>query len=356
MMASTDEISPPRKVITLVKNVIISALATAVLMIPPMYSQTFQTDANAATSSVQFVLVQDGVKLEVLDYGGIGRPMIFLAALGPDAHEWDKFAPKFKANHHVYAITRRGFGASDKPSPSDENYAADRLGDDVLAVMDKLKLDRPILVGHSVGGEELSSIGSRYPEKVAGLVYLDAGYSYAFYNSAEGNALSDQTELKRLVKQALQGPPSLEMEEKLLASIMLNEKELRASIDKKIKAQQAGAPKRSVAPPSPPANMPPPPAAMKAIVTNTEKYTVIPVPILAIYAVPHDLSKQYKDPTVRASEEAKDAVGTKKQVDAFEAGLPSAHVVRLAHADHYIFESNVSDVLREMNEFLAKLP
>jgi pimeloyl-ACP methyl ester carboxylesterase len=38
------------------------------------------------------------------------------------------------------------------------NYRADRLGDDVLAVIEALKLDRPILVGHSVAGEELSSV------------------------------------------------------------------------------------------------------------------------------------------------------------------------------------------------------
>ena len=34
-----------------------------------------------------------------------------------------------------------------------------------------------ILAGHAIAGEELSSIGSRYPERVAGLVCLDAGYS-----------------------------------------------------------------------------------------------------------------------------------------------------------------------------------
>src|SRR5215813_15548101 len=73
---------------------------------------------------------------------------------------------------------RGGFGASSVPA---SGYGADRLGDDVLAVIEKLAISKPVLAGHSLGGEELSSIGSRHPEKVAGLVYLDAGYSYAFY-------------------------------------------------------------------------------------------------------------------------------------------------------------------------------
>lgn len=61
-------------------------------------------------------------------------------------------------------------------------YSADRLGDDVLEVIAALKLNRPVVAGHSVAGEELSSIGSRHPQKVAGLVYLDAAYSYAIYD------------------------------------------------------------------------------------------------------------------------------------------------------------------------------
>ena len=54
--------------------------------------------------------------------------------------------------------------------------AADTFGDDVLGVIDALKLERPILAGHSLAGQELSSIGTRYPDRVAGLVYLDAGF------------------------------------------------------------------------------------------------------------------------------------------------------------------------------------
>ena len=39
----------------------------------------------------------------------------------------------------------------------------------------------------------------------------------------------------------------------------------------------------------------------------------------------------------------------------FEAGVPNARVVRLQHADHYIFLSNEADVLREMTDFLRTL-
>ena len=147
--------------------------------------------------TVSFITVEPGVKLEVLDWGGTGRPLVLLAGLGNSAHGFDKFAPKLSAKYHVYAISRRGYGASDSPVPAGENYSADRLGDDVIAVLDALKPTRPVLVGHSIAGEELSSIGSRHPERVAGLVYLDAGYSYAFYDTSQPDFQMDLLELRR---------------------------------------------------------------------------------------------------------------------------------------------------------------
>ncbi len=158
-----------------------------------------QNKTDSSPHTVQFVTIEPDVKLEVLDWGGTGRPLVFLAGLGNDAHVFDTFAPKFTANYHIYGITRRGFGASSKPAPVDGNYSADRLGDDVLAVIDALKLDRPVLVGHSVAGEELSSVGSRHSEKVAGLIYLDAGYAYAYYDRAHGDVILDTFDLKKRI-------------------------------------------------------------------------------------------------------------------------------------------------------------
>jgi pimeloyl-ACP methyl ester carboxylesterase len=53
--------------------------------------------------------------------------------------------------------------------------------------MDLLRLKKPVLIGHSIAGGELSSIGSRHADKVAGLIYLDSGYSYAYYDSTLGD-------------------------------------------------------------------------------------------------------------------------------------------------------------------------
>ena len=145
-------------------------------------AKTAWKDLSAHT--IRFVTVDAGVKLEVLDWGGSGRPVLLLAGNGNTAHVFDALAGKLAASYHVYGLTRRGFGASSKPS---SGYDADRLADDVLRAMDLLRLKKPVLIGHSIAGGELSSIGSRHAEKVAGLIYLDSGYSYAYYDSTVGD-------------------------------------------------------------------------------------------------------------------------------------------------------------------------
>jgi len=308
---------------------------------------------DPAKHDVRFITVDKvaniDVKLEVLDWGGTGRPVILLAGLGNNAHVFDKFAPKLTAQYHVYGITRRGFGASSAPATG---YSADRLGDDALAVIDALKLTRPVLVGHSLGGEELSSVGSRHPEKVSGLIYLDAGYSYAYYDRARGDLNMDLIELRGKLEQLLPGKgpanPLPLVKELLETSLPGIEKDLQ-EMQKDLQARPAALTAAQAAAPVPPIT--------QAIMTGMQKYTSIPVPALAIYAVPHDLGPLGgNDPAVRAANEARDEITTGAQAAAFEKGVPTARVVRLPHANHYVFQSNEADVLREMNAFLVTLP
>jgi non-heme chloroperoxidase len=300
------------------------------LLFTVLYAQQ-PSKPETAQYKVQFVSVEPDVKLEVLDWGGSGRPLVFLSGLGLDAREFETFAPKFSPTYHVYAISRRGFGASSAPIPTKDNYSADRLGDDVLAVLDALKITRPVLVGHSIAGEELSSVASRYPEKVSGLIYLEAGYSHALYSPALGDMIIDakdvQHQLDLLFAATLQTPSDFASAEESVARFDLD----LEALNKRLSLQPP--------PPPRPANAPPPPPILLAIVNGTQKYTAIHVPVLAIYR-----NSQSQTETSSA------------QADAFQAAIPQARVVRMDHADHFIFKSNESQVIDEMNAFLANLP
>jgi pimeloyl-ACP methyl ester carboxylesterase len=129
--------------------------------------------SHATLHRSQFVSVDRDIRLEVLDWGGRGQTLVFLAGLGNTAHVFDEFAPRFVNTFRVVGVTRRGFGASSRPSVG---FGAERLSEDVVAVIDALHLDRPVLVGHSIAGEELSYIAALDGNRIAGLVYLDAAY------------------------------------------------------------------------------------------------------------------------------------------------------------------------------------
>jgi len=162
-------------VITRTRSATLAIIAIFILFLArPSSAQDAGGWHDPSPHSIQFVTVDKNVSLEVLDWGGSGRPIVLLAGLGGTAHVFDDFAPKLAGTYHLYGITRRGFGASTAPA---SGYSADRLGDDVIAVIDSLKLSGAVLVGHSIAGEELSSIGTRHPEKVSGLIYLEAAYS-----------------------------------------------------------------------------------------------------------------------------------------------------------------------------------
>lgn len=302
---------------------------------------------DSSNHKVQFITVDANVKLEVLDWGGSGRPIVLLAGLGDNAHVYDDFAPKLAGSYHVYGITRRGFGASSVP---ESGYSADRLGDDVLAVINALKLNRPVLVGHSIAGEELSSVASRHPEKVAGLVYLEGAYGYAYYDRSRGDLNLDLTELEARLEGVRPGKARGDLRpriQELLASLPAIQRDLQ-ELQKDLDAMPAA---MLSAQDSAPAG----PSVAQAIMAGAQKYTNIPVPALAIYAFPHDLGPAISDSAVRSKMEARDEASTGAQAKAFESGVRSARVVRLPHASHYLFRSNEADVLREMTAFIAKL-
>jgi len=132
---------------------------------------------------VVFVEVAPGITLETLNWGGHGRAVLLLAGGGNTAHVFDDFAGKLTSHYRVIGLTRRGSPPSSIP---DDGYSADDLGNDVVAVITALNLNRPVLIGHSFAGQEMSNVASRFPERIAGLVYLDANHSWDPQYEAEG--------------------------------------------------------------------------------------------------------------------------------------------------------------------------
>lgn len=150
-------------------------------------SCSIPTEQEHTSHAVKFVNGSSNNKLEVLDWGGKGKPILFLAGLGNTAHVFDDFAPRFTDAFQVYGLTRRGFGASFQTS---NGYDTKTLTNDILSVIDSLKINKVILIGHSIAGNEISKFASNYPDRIEKVVYLDAAYDYA--SPSFGNLIANE--------------------------------------------------------------------------------------------------------------------------------------------------------------------
>jgi pimeloyl-ACP methyl ester carboxylesterase len=187
-------------------------------------------------------------------------------------------------------------------------------------------------------------VGSRHPEKVAGLVYLDAGYEYAIYDRTHFDIDLDTLAIRKQLDELLLDR-SGKTESELLAELPEFEKELAAR-----QKETAGIP---VSLPDAASDFGP----EEAIQLGERKYTEIKDPVLAIFANPHK-----PDPPPEFNAAARVAYAkfmsdhTTTFVRAFQTDVPGAEVVSIPNADHYVFQSNEAQVLSAMNGFLAKLP
>jgi len=144
----------------------------AALSAATQYANAQLTQHAPTAPLIRLVDVAPNVKLEVLDWGGHGPALMFLAGSDNTAHVFDDFAPQFSDSFHVLGITRRGFGAS-TGLPANN---LDTLVSDIRSVLDSLRFGSVVLVGHSFAGEEMTRFGELNSPRCAGLIYLDAAY------------------------------------------------------------------------------------------------------------------------------------------------------------------------------------
>lgn len=96
------------------------------------------------------IVASDGARIAFDLLGDAGRPPIVLVhSLGCDHHMWDHQLGELARTHRVVALDLRGHGDSDAP---DTDYTLDRLGNDVVEVVDGLGIDGFDFCGLSIGG------------------------------------------------------------------------------------------------------------------------------------------------------------------------------------------------------------
>lgn len=274
---------------------------------------------------VRFVTVDSEVRLEVLDWGGAGRPILFVGCY-LTAHVFDDIAPKLTDDFHVYAVTRRGVGASDHPPTG---YDARRRADDILDVMTALSMERPILVGSSCGGDVLHTLGARNPDRIGALLYLDAAED-----------------------------PTLTMADYDLPPVDTANLPARVPVSAPVVFPEADIRQRD--------RYPLDPVIRRAIVEDNRvkpDYASIRVPVVAVYRAvtmeqtlgEYPVRNEAERAAVNQAHRARRAILTRWQRDLL-AGVPDAKIVELVDANLFTFLSNEGEVIRELRALAASLP
>lgn len=117
-------------------------------------------------------MVDVGVRLAYTEAGRGDPPLLLLHGMACERRQYDAQVRHLAATHRVVALDLRGHGDSEKPHG---DYSTETMVEDIRRVIEKLALDRPVVVGHSRGGSLALALADTYPDLTRALVLLDTG-------------------------------------------------------------------------------------------------------------------------------------------------------------------------------------
>lgn len=335
------------------RGAVAAGVLTGCALAATLAAQTAPSWRDPSPHQTRWVTVDSSVRLEVLDWGGTGPPLVLLGCY-LTAHAYDGFAPKLTDRFHVYGITRRGIGASDQPATG---YSVQRSVDDLLEALDALTLEKTVVLGTSCAGRVQTVFAAQHPERLLGLVYLD-GASDPLTTAAEY-----QPPMPDLATLPRQAEPLDDLDTSSFAANRLAARRSRgvaypeAELRQQYAANADGSMGASLLKPE----------IRRAITVDARirpDYTRIRTPVLAIYQAQgpfEDVATRY---VVRTDQER---AALRQMYDAtralyalwqrqLRAAVPSARIVDLPGANVYMFLTHEADVLREVRAFAATLP
>jgi pimeloyl-ACP methyl ester carboxylesterase len=117
----------------------------------------------------------DGMRVHLRDEGPSNdlTPLVLIHGTSASLHTWDGWTESLISERRVIRFDLPAFGLTG-PAP-DNNYSADRYGQFVLKMMDRLGVERAVLAGNSLGGNIALEAAFQAPDRVAGLVLVDSG-------------------------------------------------------------------------------------------------------------------------------------------------------------------------------------
>jgi pimeloyl-ACP methyl ester carboxylesterase len=120
------------------------------------------------------ITARDGTRL-YYEEAGRGTPVIFVHEYAGDYRTWEMQMRYFSRAHRCVTYSQRGYPPSDVPSDGAQ-YSQDIARDDVIALMDALKVDKAHVVGHSMGAYTALHVGIHAPARCISVVAAGCGW------------------------------------------------------------------------------------------------------------------------------------------------------------------------------------
>ena len=115
-------------------------------------------------------VMANGIRIHYWRSGGNRPPMVMAHGSSDDGLCWTNLAKEIQDSYDIIMVDARGHGLSDPPTPSDP---ADVQVEDLAALIRALKLERPILMGHSMGSASVAQFAARYPDVPRAVILED---------------------------------------------------------------------------------------------------------------------------------------------------------------------------------------
>jgi pimeloyl-ACP methyl ester carboxylesterase len=120
------------------------------------------------------IAARDGTRLYYEETGS-GSPIVFVHEYAGDWRSFEAQMRYFARAHRCVTYSQRGYPPSDVPEQA-ARYGQDIARDDVIALMDALKIDRAHVVGHSMGAYTALHVGINYPDRCISVAAAGCGW------------------------------------------------------------------------------------------------------------------------------------------------------------------------------------
>lgn len=180
-------------------GVILILLLTVPLLVPVSPLPGLVPPEQLADPDSEFIEV-NGLRLHVKRSGQGDPAMILLHGFGSHTETWRAVRPRLSALGTVVAFDRPGFGLTERPLTwtGANPYGPDAQVDLVVGLMDRLGIQRAILVGNSAGGTISTQVALRHPDRVSALVLVDPAIYTGGGTSAITRPLFNSPQMRHL--------------------------------------------------------------------------------------------------------------------------------------------------------------